>query len=74
MVLGQQNEMILSDREPIKDFRVQLKSALCECEHHLHPSGTVDETINLSESHHTTALLKEMGESGRQIGSGRLKG
>lgn len=31
------------------------------CERHLHPSGTVDETIDLGESHHTPALLREQG-------------
>lgn len=31
------------------------------CERHLHPSGTVDETIDLRERHHTPALLREQG-------------
>lgn len=38
---------------------VQLDSYVCFCEHYLHPSSTVDETVDLSESHHTPALLKE---------------
>lgn len=43
----------------------------CECKHHLHPSGTVDKTVNLSERHHTPPLLKEKGEAGRETKSAR---
>lgn len=32
------------------------------CEYYLHPSSTVDETVNLSESHHTPTLLREEAE------------
>lgn len=39
----------------------------CECRDHLHPSGTVDETVNLSERHHAPTLLKEKGGAGRVI-------
>lgn len=42
-----------------------------ECKRHLHPSGTVDETVNLSERHHTPALLREKGEAGRETESAR---
>lgn len=54
-------------------FRAQVgrNGHACECKHHLHPSGTVDEAVNFSERHHTPTLLEEKGEAGRETESAR---
>lgn len=54
-------------------FRAQVgrNGNTCECKHHLHPSGAVDETVNLSEGHHTPALLNRGEETGRETKAAR---
>lgn len=53
--------------------QVSMNWHTCQCEHYLHPPGTVDKTVYLSERHHTPALLKEKRKAGRETESASQK-